>query len=216
MHQLLATLIEFLAISVVAALVFLLIYKAIRLFHRSEKWILPTIGCLLLLLVLERALPVLIYRPGQYALAAFSLSSTVGLVAVVGALYALGQFVTRKSYLLVKKRLHSWGAISLNNILRILRSFHPFLGWSVLIVAAIHALLYIPWLLAPPSHTGMPSGASLISGSITWGILTVLVGLGTLVEKAIRQKRIASRWRLIHAATSFVFFLTMIIHIGIR
>lgn len=215
-RQLLGASLEFLAISFLTVLAFLLVYGLMRLSHRSERWILPIIGLLLLLLSLGRVLPGFIRQPGQLALNTAAIGSMMGLIAVVGALYALGQFVTRRAYLLTKKLQHSWRSANLRNILRFLRVIHQFLGWSVLIAAATHALLYIPWLLAPPLHARPLSSTALISGGIAWGILAILVGLGLWVENAIRQKRFTPRMRLIHTITAVVFFIVMIVHIGMK
>lgn len=216
MSQLLKTVIESLAISFLAVLTFLLVYGIMRVSHRPERWILPVIGLLLLLLSLIRILPGVIHQPTQLVANTYMASSTVGLIAVVGTLYAMGQFVTREGYLLMKKRLHAWGSAHLRDMLRFFRLIHQFLGWSILIAAAVHALLYIPWLLAPPLHAGPLSSIALISGSIAWSILVVLVGFGLWIENAKRQQRFAGKRRQIHTITAMVFFLTMIVHIGIR
>ena len=213
--QLLQTLPDFVTIALLSLLILLLLFTIVRLLHLSPRWILPGIGVILLLFSLSRVLPDFLDQPNQFPQNMAAIGSMTGLIAVVGAFYAFGQYIARGWYLLVKKRLCSRGANASRNMLRFLRTIHQFIGWSVLVISSVHALVYIPWLLAPPR--AMPlSSTALLTGIIAWGILALLIGLGLWIEWAIRHKHLATKTRLIHIITAGTFFVVVLVHIGLR
>lgn len=213
--QLLQTVPDFVTIAILSLLILLLLFATVRLLHLSHRWILPGIGTLLLLFSLSRVLPDFLHQPNQFPQNMAAIGSMAGLVAVVCAFYAFGQYIARGWYLLVKKRLRSRGAGASRHMLRFLRSIHQFVGWSVLVIASVHALVYVPWLLAPP-HARSLSSIALLTGIIAWGILALLVGLGLGIEWAIRHTYLSAKTRLTHIITAGAFFVVVLVHIGLR
>src|SRR5438067_7341318 len=103
--QLLQTLPDFVTIAILSLLFLLLLGAVVRLLHLSTRWILPGIGAILLLFSVFRVLPDFLSQPNQFQENMAAIGSMTGLVAVVCAFYAFGQYIARGCYLLVKKRL---------------------------------------------------------------------------------------------------------------
>lgn len=143
----------------------------------------------------------------------FSLGSgALGLISVLVAIYSIGQWSTRGWYVTTKR----WIAPSISNlsrnILLLLRKYHVFFGWAVLILATAHALLLIPgsglvtWFERQPVWTGI----------IAWVALVILGCLGWWLDRRTKLKIMVTNLRWWHVAMAIAFWFVLIVHVAVK
>ncbi len=213
-QQLLNTLPDFLMITGLASFLLVLFFSLVRWRRLPEWWVIGGIGALLLLFSLSRIIPAIVKQPTQQPENLALASSMLGLAAVVSALYALAQWPVRGGFLFVKQA-RSWFSRQVRALLLFLRAHHRFFGWSVLAIVTLHAVFYVPRFVRMPLGEALTQ-VTVLTGSLAWLILAGLVGLGLLIERAIKRKRLPTQLRWLHTITALLFLILTLAHIGIR
>ncbi|GCE15284.1 hypothetical protein [Tengunoibacter tsumagoiensis] len=214
--QLVEGLIGILLVAVLAVLAFLLIYGTLRLLRLPVSWGVWTISIFSLLLSVTYSVFLVLQghslaqlRPLQEP------GSNLGFLSFLIMVYSLGQWLTRRLYLLMKKTGQTVLTTFSRNILLVLRKYHPLFGWVVGITATAHMFYYIFLLVLHPT-VDQRLQRDLLLGTVAWLVLGVLLSLGFFVEKAVERKKLPKGLRTLHFVTALAFLGIIIVHVSLK
>jgi hypothetical protein len=203
-------------ITAIIALCFLLVcYGCLRLLHISIRWTTWIVATLLF--IVSGWFSVIVLLESQSLASLQSLaeqSNALGFGAFLILVYALGQWILRGWYRLVKQHTRSLLVRASRAIFLFFRQYHQLFGWIVLATATAHMLYFIP-LLILQSHQDRLAPSVLLTGALAWGLLVCLVGIGIWVERTIKARQLAKKARIVHFVTALVFTALVVLHAGL-
>jgi hypothetical protein len=178
----------------------LLSYAVLRVLRISVHWITLFIGGLIAAAAVYACYTLLTPNPtGQ------GLSNTLGALSFLIAIFAIGQWLWRRWYLLAKSTPVRFVARASRGFFLYLRDHHRFFGWLVVLTATAHAVLLLPVI-------DQVSRTEVVTGVIALVLLAVLTGLGEWIELTVRHKRASRNLRWLHTALAIAFLAAFAVH----
>lgn len=199
---------SFLIIAIIALMLLLLLYGVIRLLRLAERWVMRVIHTLL---IVESILSIVLLLQAQQAERIQTLaqeSELLGFASCMLVVYSFSMWGSHTLYLLTKKRVSRVNTM-FRNMLLFFRRHHSAFGWLVLITAIGHAVILLPAY----THYSL---RAFLSGTLALVLLCTLVLLGISIERAIKQKRLSAKARMLHIATAATFFVILLLHLSIQ
>lgn len=139
------------------------------------------------------------------ALPARALTKVLGYGAVLGTVYAISRWASRRWYRAHARRLSQAAEARLRAIVSWTRKQHGLFGWVVLATATAHALFYLPHLAAWPAPI-------VVSGIAAWTLMAGLVALGLRMARRARSGDVPKGWRTLHVGLAVSFVVALLVH----
>ncbi|TCS81033.1 hypothetical protein [Tepidibacillus fermentans] len=132
------------------------------------------------------------------------LSNQLGAMGLIFGISALGIWVSRKIYVIMKKKkLNDRGV--LRHLTTFLHKHHVLLGWITIFSSTAHGIYYL--LNYPNKQT------AIITGIIAWTILILLSLFGVVMEYKLKEKMKHKKVRIYHFMLGLFFIVGLIIHV---
>jgi hypothetical protein len=176
-------------------------YGLVRLLRVPVNWITLIIGSFFILASLYLGMDSMIQGhpdPG--------LSNSLGFLSYFIAIYAAGQWLARRWYLVAKRHTGRFLTRAARTLYLYTRAHHQFFGWLVAITASAHAIYFLVFSReSPPRWT--------ITGIAAWAALGLLVLIGLYIDR-VRRKRSIRRIEPLHIGASLLFVVLFVVHVA--
>jgi hypothetical protein len=199
-HRLILVCVFLIVAGCIDALFFVASYGILRAVRIPVRWVTLAIGWLLIALSIGATVML------PFSATASSVGILMGVFSFGVGIFALGEWVARRWYVTVKRASLAFVTRTARNFYLFVRQHHNFFGWIVLITATAHSLAFLPLL-------GRISFGAVWSGALAWIVVTLLFGIGLIVDQMVKRKRRFAQIRLWHIGIALAFFAAIIIHI---